>query len=101
MSNGSIHLTDKRQRLKDDFEFYARNCIKIRTKVEGLKPLTLNDAQMYIHKRLEQQLVDTGKVRAIILKGRQQGASTYVEGRFIWRTTHNKGTKAFILTHDG
>ena len=101
MSNGSIHLTDKRQRLKDDFEFYARNCLKIRTKVEGLKPLTLNDAQMYIHKRLEQQLVDTGKVRAIILKGRQQGASTYVEGRFIWRTTHNKGTKAFILTHDG
>jgi len=94
-------LTDKRQRLKDDFEFYARNCLKIRTKVEGLKPLTLNDAQMYIHKRLEQQLVDTGKVRAIILKGRQQGASTYVEGRFIWRTTHNKGTKAFILTHDG
>jgi len=101
MSNGSIHLTDKRQRLKDDFEFYARNCLKIRTKVEGLKPLTLNDAQQYIHKRLEQQLVDTGKVRAIILKGRQQGASTYVEGRFIWRTTHNKGTKAFILTHDG
>ena len=101
MSSGSIHLTDKRQRLKDDFEFYARNCLKIRTKVEGLKPLTLNDAQQYIHKRLEQQLVDTGKVRAIILKGRQQGASTYVEGRFIWRTTHNKGTKAFILTHDG
>jgi len=94
-------LTDKRQRLKDDFEFYARNCLKIRTKIEGLKPLTLNEAQQYIHKRLEQQLVDAGKVRAIILKGRQQGASTYVEGRFIWRTTHNKGTKAFILTHDG
>ena len=92
---------DKRQRLKDDFEYYARNCLKIRTKHEGLKPLLLNDAQKYIHDRLETQLKKTGKVRAIILKGRQQGASTYVEGRFIWRTTHNKGTKAFILTHDG
>ena len=101
MNNGLTHLTDKRQRLKDDFDFYSRNCLKIRTKVDGLKPLTLNDAQKYIHSRLEQQLTDTGKVRAIILKGRQQGASTYVEGRFIWRTTHNKGTKAFILTHDG
>jgi len=94
-------LTDKRQRLKDDFEYYARNCLKIRTKNEGLQPLILNDAQIYIHSRIEQQKKETGKVRAIILKGRQQGASTYVEGRFIWNTTHNKGTKAFILTHDG
>jgi len=92
---------EKRQLLKDDFEYYARNCLKIRTKHEGLQPLLLNDAQKYIHEKLETQLKDTGKVRAILLKGRQQGASTYVEGRFIWRTTHNKGTKAFILTHDG
>ena len=92
---------EKRQLLKDDFEYYARNCLKIRTKHEGLKALELNDAQKYIHDRLEDQLKTTGKVRAILLKGRQQGASTYVEGRFIWRTTHNKGTKAFILTHDG
>ena len=92
---------DKRLRLKEDFEFYARNCLKIRTKIEGLMPLILNDAQLYIHKRIQQQIKDTGKVRAIILKGRQQGASTYVEGRYIWRTTHNKGVRAFILTHDG
>ena len=101
MSNGLKHLNDKRQRLKDDFEFYARNCLMIRTKHEGLRPLILNDAQMYIHKRLEDQLKKTGKVRAILLKGRQQGASTYVGGRFIHKTTHNKGVRAFILTHDG
>lgn len=92
---------EKRQRLKDDFEYYARNCLKIRTKHEGITPLCLNDAQLYIHERLQDQIKRTGKVRAIILKGRQQGASTYVEGRFIWRTTHNKGVRAFILTHDG
>lgn len=92
---------DKRQQLKDDFRFYARNCLYIRTKNEGLKPLILNEAQEYIHERLEKQIRETGKVRAILLKGRQQGASTYVEGRFVWRTTHNKGVKAFILTHEG
>lgn len=92
---------DKRQRLKDDFEFYAKHCLKIRTKHEGLQPLQLNDAQQYIHSKIEEQLKNTGKVRAILLKGRQQGASTYVEGRYIWKTTHNKGTRAFILTHDG
>ena len=106
MKNGlNISANDielqKRKKLKNDFSYYAKNCLRIRTKNEGLTNLVLNDAQEYIHKRLEQQIVDTGKVRAILLKGRQQGASTYVEGRFIWRTTHNHGVRAFILTHDG
>ena len=92
---------EARQRLKDDFEFYARNCLHIRTKDAGLLPFELNQAQLYIHKRIQEQIEKTGKARAIILKGRQQGASTYVEGRFIWRTTHNPGVRAFILTHDG
>jgi hypothetical protein len=90
----------KRQRLKDDFEFYARNCLKIRTKEHGLLPFALNDAQRYIHEQLEKQKKETGKVRAIILKGRQQGMSTYTEGRFLHNTTHHKGVRAFILTHD-
>jgi len=92
---------DKRQQLKDDFHFYARNCLNIRTKGKGIQPLVLNDAQEYIHDQLQKQLSLTGKVRAILLKGRQQGASTLIQGRFIWRTTHEKGVRAFILTHDG
>lgn len=91
---------NKRQRLKDDFPYYAENCLKVRTKSHGTQPLILNKAQLYIHERLEEQKKETGKVRALILKGRQQGASTYVEGRFMWRTTHRKGVKAFILTHE-
>jgi len=87
--------------LKDDFDFYSRNCLKIRTKDKGLQPFLMNEAQRFIHNKLEQQIKDTGKVRAILLKGRQQGASTYVGGRFIHKTTHNKGVRAFILTHDG
>jgi hypothetical protein len=90
----------KRQKLKDDFEFYARNSLQIRTKAEGVKPFELNKAQAYIHERIEKQREETGKVRAIILKGRQQGCSTYVEGRFMWRTTHTLGVRAFILTHE-
>ena len=92
---------DKRLRLKDDFDFYARNCLKIRTEADGIQPFSFNSAQRIIHDALEEQYRKTGRIRAIILKGRQQGASTYTEGRFIWKTTHNKGVKAFILTHDG
>ena len=90
----------KRLRLRDDFKFYAEHCLKIRTKSDGVKPFTMNKAQTYIHERIEAQREETGKVRAIILKGRQQGCSTYAGGRYVWRTTHSKGVSAFILTHE-
>src|SRR5438045_3941432 len=89
-----------RQRLKDDFLHYAPRCLKIRTKAAKIEPLVLNDAQLLIHSKVEDQRDRTGRVRAILLKGRQQGGSTYVEGRFYWKVTHNKGMRAFILTHD-
>jgi len=91
---------DLRRRLKNDFEYYAPRCLTIRTKSGEIKTLELNKAQRHIHERIEYQLKHTGKVRANILKGRQQGASTYIEGRFYWKTSHRKGVRAFILTHE-
>jgi len=93
-----------RSRMRDDFQYYAPRCLKIMTKPDfhghaSVVPFRFNAAQRYIHKRIEQQRADTGMVRAIILKGRQQGASTYTEGRFYWKTTNNKGQKTYILTH--
>lgn len=88
-----------RQRLKSDFIHYAGKCLKICSKDGRIVPLVLNTAQQFIHQRLEEQLLQEGRVRAVILKGRQQGCSTYVEGRFYWKVTHRKGVRAFILTH--
>lgn len=88
-----------RQRLKDDLPHYAAKCLKIRAKDGAISAFTLNKAQLYIHKRLEEQKGQTGKVRALILKGRQQGCSTYVGARFYHKVTHNFGCQAFILTH--
>lgn len=88
-----------RRRLRDDFLFYAEHCLKIRTKSGEIKPFLLNQAQRFIHERIEQQKRETGRVRAIILKGRQQGCSTYIEGRYYWKTTNHFGLRAFILTH--
>lgn len=91
-----------RQRLKDDFTHYAPRCLRIRPKDPraGVQPFVLNHAQAYLHGRLQAQVERTGKVRALVLKGRQQGVSTYIGGRFYWRTTHNKGLRCFILTHE-
>ena len=89
-----------RRRAIGDFPLYAREYLKIRTKKDGIKPLILNEAQIELHNRAEKQLEEFGYVRIILLKGRQTGASTYVEGRFYWTVTNNEGVRAFILTHE-
>ena len=89
-----------RQRLKDEFQHYAAKCLKIRAKSGGIEPLVINRAQQFLHGRLEAQRERTGKVRAMVLKGRQQGISTYIGGRFYHRVTHSKGNRVFILTHE-
>lgn len=92
----------KLARLDSDFAYFARAMLKIRTKTGEVVPFELNQAQKRLHDKLEDQLRRTGKVRAVILKGRQMGSSTYIQGRFFWRIwkRSGRGLKAFILTHE-
>lgn len=91
---------DLRIKLRGQFGFYAPRCLRIRSKGGAVVPFTLNAAQQYLHGRLEAQREATGRVRALVLKGRQQGVSTYIGGRFYHRTTHYRGIRCFILTHE-
>ena len=90
---------DHRKQLLTDFPLYADTCLKIRTKEGSVTNFKLNKAQTYLHQKLEEQKKLTGKVRTLILKGRQQGCSTYVAGRFYHQVTQAFGSKVFILTH--
>lgn len=94
-----VSETAIRQKLKDDLTHYAPKCLKIRTKSGNVEPFLFNRAQLYIHEQLEKQKGEQGWVRALVLKGRQQGCSTYVGGRFYHKVTHSFGCQAFILTH--
>ena len=81
-----------RKKLRDDLQFYCRKNLKVRIKKEGddgkkIVPFVWNKAQVYIHAKLEQQKKLCGRVRALILKGRQQGCSTYIAARFYHKTT--------------
>ena len=89
-----------RQKLKDDLAHYALKCMKIRSKSGAVVPFEFNKAQQYLDERLTEQKEKTGKIRALVLKGRQQGISTYIGARFYHRTTHSFGTRCFILTHE-
>ena len=89
-----------RTKLRDDFPHYARKCLKIRQKSGDVTPLVLNRAQEYLHTKLEEQIAELGMVRALVLKGRQQGVSTYIGGRYYHKATHGSGLGVYILTHE-
>ena len=93
---------DKRKKYEEDFELFATEQIRIITKnaSQGFVPFEFNDAQRAINKQIEEQREKTGKVRAIVLKARQQGISTYCAGRVFWKTFYTPYTKSVVMAHD-
>jgi hypothetical protein len=85
--------------LQNNLPYFAGSCLIIKDKGGQLVPFKFNKAQRYIHAKLEEQKKRTGKVRALILKGRQQGASTYTSARYFHKTIFIPGTGTFILSH--
>lgn len=89
------------QSFRSDLEAFATGCIKIRDKQGNVLQFPgFNSAQRYAHAQIEKQLRETGKVRAIVLKGRQQGISTYIAIRFYRRATLHRGVQVYILSHE-
>jgi len=84
-----------------DMPLYSRQMLKIRPEEGRQKPFVFNRPQRYLHERVEQQKKNTGKVRALVLKGRQCGSSTYIGARGFHRAVFNRGMRTFILTHKG
>lgn len=88
-------------KLRDDLQYFGRECLKIRPKKGGdLVTFELNDAQHEAHRLIEEQRAEKGWVRAMILKGRQQGMSTYIGARFYHKTSMRRGVNTYILTHE-
>jgi hypothetical protein len=87
-------------RLDTDLPYFAEQLLKIRPKAGSVAPFAFNEAQKELHRRLEEQKAKTGRVRAIVLKARQMGISTYVGARFFRRTIANPGLRTAILGHE-
>jgi len=92
-------LKEIRRRLRDDYAYYAKNALKIRTKEGEIKPLVLNQAQQVLQEAIDKQRQETGKVRIIVLKGRQQGLSTDIGGYFYWDVSQREAAKALVIAH--
>lgn len=90
---------EKLLRTLKSLPLFAKNFLVIHDKSGIERKFEFNRAQLYIHERLEAQYKATKKIRALILKGRQQGVSTLIQSRFFHKIITKRGKKAFILTH--
>jgi hypothetical protein len=95
----------KRERIaayQDNFELFAREQIKILPKdsSKGFLPFEFNAAQHIVNEAIEKQLKEKGKVRAIILKARQMGLSTFTTSRVFWKAYLNPFHKSVVMAHD-
>ena len=88
------------QLLQNDTPTFSKYCLKIRDKSGKIIPLVFNDPQLFVHRMLEDQKQKQGFVRAVIMKGRQEGVTTYIQARFFQKTLMRRGTTTFILSHE-
>ncbi len=86
--------------VQNDSELFSRACCKVVAKNTKLVPFRWNKAQKALNRQLDNQLAEKGRVRALVLKGRQQGVSTFVAARFYWKASLNEGVKVYILAHE-
>lgn len=91
---------NKLKAIKNSLAYFSRNFLQIKTKDANIVPLVFNQSQDYLHQRCESMIKSTGKVRLLVVKGRQSGISTYVAGRYYHKTSTRRAMSTFILSHE-
>lgn len=90
------------ERLNNDLRYFFREApIMVLDKRGQLVNFRLNRAQEHIHECLEKQKRETGMIRALILKGRQEGCSLYLTARNYHRVSRTPGVSALLISHEG
>jgi hypothetical protein len=87
--------------MSNDFWLFARNALKIEGKEPGsVYDFDFNDAQKILHAAIVLMMAEIGFVRIIIVKGRQQGISTYLQLRLFWIAYFRGNVKVSTITHE-
>lgn len=89
-------------RLRVDTPLYARSLLKIvpKQRSRGLVSLEPKPGQLALEEKLEEQRLAGKPQRAIVLKARQVGISTWTQAKLIQATTLNPHVNALVVAHD-
>ena len=83
-----------------DFSYAARNFFWITTKKRGDKLFTLWESQQLIYEHLLSLKSKGLPMKMQILKARQLGSSTVVEGLIAWRTMFFRNVNSIVVSYD-
>jgi hypothetical protein len=102
MKNELIQLVEEKERREalKDYRKFSKKYIKITDKKGQTVPLEQNYVQRTINNKIEELKAKGIPPRLIILKSRQMGVSTDVQGRMIFETTTKGNRNGFIVSHE-
>src|SRR3954452_10937791 len=92
-------VAEVRARLREDFPFYARAVLKVNDRGK-LVPFLLRPAQHDLWAILAKQRRQGRPMRAVILKARKLGFSTFAQGLLLQRTTLKPLHRSIIVAHN-
>lgn len=95
----SRELTPVRKRLLEETPYWAEKFAKIIDKRGRKVPLRLNEGQLALDAALEKQRAEGKPMRALILKARQMGFSTYTQAKLMHRCTLREHYNAVSIAH--
>ncbi len=94
-----MEVSKLKEKIKD-FQWYAKNCLKIRTITSEVIPFELNATQRIVLAKIQEIKAQNKPVRLVILKARRQGISTLTEGLIFHDTATRKHRRAKIIAHE-
>jgi len=89
----------KQEQAKRDDIHFLRHYVKIVNKDGDTVPFVLNEIQKKIDDKIKELEANGIPARFIILKARQVGGSTYIQGKFVCRVIKNKNRNALVVAH--
>lgn len=84
-------------KFKTDFPGYAKRFFVIKDKKGKLVPFILNEPQMMIWRVLKDMLARGIPIRLVLLKARQYGISTFMQGFLLWIAMTRQGQNCLII----
>lgn len=84
-----------------DFPLFAKNHLKIKDEDGNIVPFLLNELQLYVWEGYIKPGLEQGiPIRLLVLKCRQTGISTMIEGVLYWISAKDAFQKMLILGHE-
>jgi hypothetical protein len=87
-------------RAVNDFPYYAKHNLKIKTKDATMEPFVLNRPQLALWASMKDKIDQGVPLRYWLLKARQMGFSTYTQGLLYWITTTRPYRNSLVVSHE-